>query len=148
MKLQDWFNPQQLDGKLTAYVPFQEVQNSKVEDSDGFPSFRVVKYGRTTHWTVGVSNEVLSDCQRENGRISKEWCIIDEDTRRAGAFSDRGDSGAIVFDFKGRIAGIIHGGGVPKASGKSMTYATPIEWLFENIERTMGVALCLEQLDA
>jgi hypothetical protein len=144
LKLQDWFNPQQLEPKLTSYVQFQEVQNSNVEDTDGFPSFRVIKYGRTTHWTVGVSNEVLSDCQRENGRISKEWCIIDEDTRRERAFSDRGDSGAIVFDFKGRIAGMIHGGGVLKASGKSMTYATPIEWLFESIEQALGVSLRLE----
>jgi hypothetical protein len=139
----DWFMPHKMDGILSTCVSIEEVLSSKIKDSDGFPSFRVIKYGRSTKFTVGVSNELVSDCQREPGHITKEWCIIDEGLTREGPFSKEGDPGAIVFDYKGRIAGMIHGGGVPKSSGRSMTYATPIDWLVENIEQTLKAKVYL-----
>ncbi|PMD42944.1 hypothetical protein L207DRAFT_563751 [Hyaloscypha variabilis F] len=146
LHIKDWYDPEEFKGTIqTTHIPLQDIRDPKVKDKDGFPSLRVLKYGRTTHWTVGISNEVLSDCQRENGIISKEWCVIDDNLHRGGRFSDRGDSGAMVFDYHGHLAGMIHGGGVPKASGKQMTYVTPIEWVFQNIERTLGVEVYFHQ---
>jgi hypothetical protein len=138
----DIFTPQTADTHLTTHVKLQEALNPTTMDTDGFPTFRVMKYGRTTHWTAGVSNELWSDCQREPGRITTEWCILDLPSY--GRFSEGGDSGSIVFDYKGRIVGVLHGGGAPKSVGMDMTYITPIEWLFENIEKTLGATVDLD----
>jgi len=97
-----------------------------------------MKCGRSTAWTVGISNELQSDCQRDGRVVSTEWCIIDQPGSNT-VFSMKGDSGAAVLDFTGRVAGILHGGGHTKSSGAELTYATPIEWIFEDIKEHLGV---------
>jgi hypothetical protein len=120
----------------TEIIKLAEIQNPAVTDANGDPSLRVMKYGRTTRWTAGVSNEILSDCQRDSGMISKEWCIIN--LSHANPFSEKGDSGAVVIDYKGRIGGILHGEGCTLSDGREFTYVTPLHWLFSDIEKTTG----------
>jgi hypothetical protein len=50
---------------LTEIVTLQEVLNPGFTDTDGMTRFGVIKYGRSTSWTAGISNELRSDCQRD-----------------------------------------------------------------------------------
>ncbi|TFY52249.1 hypothetical protein EVG20_g10637 [Dentipellis fragilis] len=67
-----------------------------------------------------------------------EWGIMNYDDRTQ-VFSEPGDSGAIVADFRGRIGGMLTGGagerdGVGKTDVLDMAYVTPWRWLFERIK--------------
>jgi hypothetical protein len=99
----------------------------------------MLKFGRTTGWTAGVSNEIKSDLQREPGVISKEWCILDKSVIPRKLFSEKGDSGSFVFDFKGRLGGMIHGGDDDRIS--PMTYVTHVDHLFESIKEEFDMKL-------
>lgn len=52
-------------------------------------------------------------------------------------FSDPGDSGAIVFDLKGRIVGLLTGGS-GRDYGVDCSYVTPFAKLQSDIEQTIG----------
>lgn len=125
---------------LTTFGRLSDITNPSAVDVNGDPCLRVLKYGRITHWTAGQSNEIMSNCQRTHGVITKEWCIIDKNlgTGSFMVFSDKGDSGAMIFDFSGKIQGMLTSGGHPNRTGQGMTYAMPIKWLFGNIEVNMG----------
>jgi hypothetical protein len=59
-------------------------------------------------------------------------------------FSHAGDSGSIVFDFKGRIVGMVHGGCARDGVyAMERTYITPMEWLLEDIETQLGVRVSI-----
>ena len=126
---------------ITKAISLNEVLNYPVLDTAGERSFRVLKHGRSTHWTAGVVNEIKSDCQRELGEISTELCVLNR-TRNA-EFTRRGDSGALVIDYHGRAVGVAHGGGALLSGCTQFHYVTPIEWLFEDIKD----ALMAEKVD-
>ena len=108
----------------------------------GFPTTRVLKHGRTTGWTAGFVAEIFSDCQREEGVITKEICVIDLPLAYPDStFSAKGDSGSVVIDTKSRIVGVVHGGGTRLSGGKRMSYVTPIEYLLEEFERALGCSV-------
>ena len=65
-------------------------------------ALRVVKNGRTTGWTAGISNEIRTDC-RVNGLDTEEWCIL---SGTEYPFASPGDSGALVVDSDGRPGGL------------------------------------------
>jgi hypothetical protein len=120
---------------ITETISLNEVLNSPVSDTAGERSFRVLKHGRTTHWTAGVVNEIKSDCQREQGEIITELCVLNLIKRVE--FTRPGDSGTLVIDYHGRAVGVAHGGGTPLSEGTEYHYVTPIEWLFEDIKDTL-----------
>ena len=123
--------------KVSGIVPVNEIVQPKVVDGKGFQTFRVVKFGRSTHWTAGVSNEIHSCCSYPGfSTISTEWCVID--VNGASRFSQPGDSGSAVFDYRGRIAGILHGAGICGKVGRTTTYVTPFEWVLQDIESTLA----------
>ncbi len=99
----------------------------------------MLKFGRTSGWTVGVSNEIISDLNREPGVISKEWCILDQSVLSDHLFSKRGDSGSFVFDFKGRLGGMLHGGNEDVIA--PMSYITHVDHLFESIKEEFDMKL-------
>jgi hypothetical protein len=112
------------------------------DDSDGYPCLRIVKCGRTTGWTIAEAGGIKSDCQRTMGTISTEMFIPDPSP--SAPFSAVGDSGAIIFDFRGRAVGMIHGGNVIQGSNEKIaSYATPIEDLFEDIQQQLGVTVTI-----
>ena len=95
--------------------------------SDGAPMI-VGKRGRTTGLTWGNVNGVFSAVRARPGVniISREIAVLG---RGGGAFSEGGDSGAIVFCRKGHIFGLLNGG-TPGASHElqfDVTYVTPIK---------------------
>lgn len=122
-----------------------EALNPNIVDTDEAPSFRVLKFGRTTRWTAGVVNELGTDCMRD-GLVSTEMCVLDFAKALYGdifpEFSVKGDSGAPVIDYHGRLVGIFHGG---QTTGKPFSYVTPIEWLFESISEATGMRVELNR---
>ncbi|KAI0888130.1 uncharacterized protein GGS22DRAFT_198010 [Annulohypoxylon maeteangense] len=125
----------------------------------------VFKVGATSGLTVGQKNEVEAVVRKpkdlEGCPYARQVVII----TAMGRFSDKGDSGSCVFDERGRIVGLltssdnegvwpsdgrrIYPGGnmlprlVPTDKGKlekiddgtDITFADPIQWVFDDIER-------------
>jgi hypothetical protein len=97
----------------------------------------VVKNGNATDTTIGRTNGVFSIVREyyvNNMSIndtSMEWGIINYDSK-SGVFSERGDSGSIIADIRGRIGGMLTGG-AGKNKSSDITYATPFWWLLERI---------------
>ncbi|KAF5631931.1 hypothetical protein F25303_9580 [Fusarium sp. NRRL 25303] len=98
------------------------------------PNLFVMKHGGSTGFTIGLANGIHPVIRRISG-VSTEWCIIG---MNGEAFTATGDTGACVFDLKGRIGGMIASG---LEAGKSpfgrhdVTYAMPMQWLLEDIKR-------------
>ncbi|KAF5022229.1 hypothetical protein F66182_5744 [Fusarium sp. NRRL 66182] len=126
--------------ELSGTISEHEMMNPAFE----FKSFEgkamlVAKYGPRSGLTIGLANtvkSVLRHLTEGPGVLSDEWCIVGH--KKSGhlreCFSIEGDSGACVWDFNGRIGGIMTSG-VARGSedGLDTTYATPIEWLLEDI---------------
>ena len=84
--------------------------------------------GRAT----GINSFVREYFPDGTQRTSKEWAILPYD-HKSGAFSAPGDSGAIIVDGNGRIAGLLTGGaGLTEAT--DVTYASPFYWLLQRIQ--------------
>ncbi|KAL5593144.1 hypothetical protein FOBRF1_012246 [Fusarium oxysporum] len=101
------------------------------------PGLFVLKHGRTTGFTIGRANGVHSVLRHAfeiaEEVVSSEWCIVG----LGNAFSDKGDSGAVVFDLESRVGGMITAGlrKQDNADGFDVTYATPMQWLLDDIKR-------------
>ncbi|KAF5011240.1 hypothetical protein FDECE_2639 [Fusarium decemcellulare] len=118
-------------------APATDRSNSR-ED----PVLVVAKRGQATGLTIGCSNEVRSVTRvTHEGEeyISEEWCITHFDGQ--SAFSKEGDSGACVFGLDGRIGGMITSGNGNRVP--DITYATPMEWLLEDIKASGFTATVL-----
>ena len=86
------------------------VQFTGSIDHEKNRSLRVVKHGRSTGWTCGTLNELRSDCRHvlpgQPDLITTEWCVFN--LPHVEHFSSKGDSGAAVIDFNGKIVGMVH----------------------------------------
>ncbi|KAI1822539.1 hypothetical protein F4861DRAFT_540925 [Xylaria intraflava] len=122
----------------------------------------VYKRGNKTGLTSGTVNGIKAVTRRpyaDVGFVTRELLILPRPENRK--FSDRGDSGASIFDLTGRVVGIVVGsnGNDPKTwqsteesqsqshaqmeednerSWTDVTFATPIEWVLEDIRRFTG----------
>ncbi|EEU41586.1 uncharacterized protein NECHADRAFT_87804 [Fusarium vanettenii 77-13-4] len=109
------------------------------------PALVVALYGSTTGLSVGVANEVKSVKRNLIGGttfVSEEWCILGVKWRSGsgrGVFSERGDSGSCVWDMDGRIGGMLTGGLDGGNGSFDVSYATPIEWLLQDIREQSGL---------
>ncbi|KAH8831568.1 hypothetical protein DL96DRAFT_838172 [Flagelloscypha sp. PMI_526] len=98
----------------------------------------VLHSGCDSGTTFGRANGVHSVIRRygidmQVEQTSREWCILGNGT---SPFSAKGDSGAVVADFNGRIGGMITGGSAPPGGDKfDTTYATPFWWLLKRIQQ-------------
>ncbi|TFK55382.1 hypothetical protein OE88DRAFT_1709888 [Heliocybe sulcata] len=106
-------------------------------DLDGNPCLLVVKNGSATGTTIGRANGVFSIVRDyfpdiSAKQTSMEWAIMNYDSK-PGAFSEPGDSGAIVADIRGRIGDMLTGG-AGKTTSPDLSYATPFWWLLERIK--------------
>ncbi|CAG9936793.1 unnamed protein product [Clonostachys rosea f. rosea IK726] len=130
--------------RLNNVLSEHEIQHPTTLDKHGDPRLIVAKFGHTTDLTVGVSNPIKSVTREViTGKvvISEEWCIVgrkqDENKKGRLGFSAGGDSGSCIWDMSGRIAGILTGG--PTNRGiNDVTYATPIEWILDDIRVQAG----------
>lgn len=105
------------------------------------PAIMVLKNGQKTGLTIGLASQVKSVVRRPHGDISvvsEEWCILGHKKNNEGrreAFSEPGDSGACVFDTHGRVGGMLTARLEKDATTlHDVSYATPIEWLLEDIK--------------
>ncbi|KFZ24987.1 hypothetical protein V502_00513, partial [Pseudogymnoascus sp. VKM F-4520 (FW-2644)] len=117
------------------------LQFTGSDDHNKNRAVRVAKHGRSTGWTCGTLNELRSNCRvvlpGKADLITTEWCVFN--VPHAAHFSSKGDSGAAVIDFGGKIVGMVH-----RCNAKSeryraeITYVTPMDWIIEDIKATMG----------
>lgn len=130
---------------LLGTISEREMYNKRLQEVSSTldaSAIMVLKYGRSTGLTMGLASRVKSVLRFPHrdiaGRLSEEWCILGHKAdvdRRRGPFSGPGDSGACVWDAQGRIGGMITAGlGSSVTREQDTTYATPMEWLLEDIK--------------
>jgi hypothetical protein len=102
-------------------------------DKNDDPCLMVIKRGNTTGLTIGRANDVCSYSRNyyydDSPKTSKEWAILAFDSK-SGPFSEKGDSGSLIVDGRGRMGGLINGGA---GATRDITYATPINFLLKCI---------------
>lgn len=138
-----------------------------VPPSEQYPrkSIRVAKVGASSGWTFGITNELPAVVRTPDDveAIAWEWVVLSPHRwmTHTRSFSQPGDSGAAVFDFRGRVLGFIGSGFDPASTGGSngetearreddmafresrrwfvdLGFVTPVEAVFEDIRRVTG----------
>lgn len=116
-------------------VPEHELTHPQVRDADGEPCILLIKNGCKTNTTIGRGTGIKSFVRRyfpdSTEETSMELAIVGYGG--PGAFSDRGDSGAIIVDSQGRVAALLTGGS-GQTNSTDITYGTPFEWLLTRIK--------------
>ena len=128
--------------KLRGTITEDEIRKPKMYDQNGDPCVLVLKHGRTTGLTVGRTTTFVSYTRKyashNDTAVSKELTIIPF-CRSSGPFSAQGDSGSVVVDGAGRVAGILTcGGGATDST--DITYVTPISFVMDVIHRHKSLA--------
>ena len=99
-----------------------------------------------------VSNEILDDvrtiCPTQSGSVEVITTevvvldvVLDDDTPvnlRVPTFSSPGDSGAPIFDLRGRMVGMLIG---VHRDGHPGSWLTPVEWILDDIQKTVSTHL-------
>lgn len=124
---------------LQQTIPEEEMFNSR-EDAAKLdaPAILVFLYGASSELSIGLANQVKS-VRREPVEnlcyLSEEWCIIGQRLGSDGcrvSFSRKGDSGSCIVDNRGRIGGMLTGGGGLDGCD-DVSYATPMDWILKDI---------------
>ena len=127
---------------LQGTITDDEMRRPTKYDQNNDPCILVLKRGGTTGLTVGRANNVFSYVRNYFGDnvsgVSKEWAILPFDNK-SGAFSGKGDSGAVVVDGAGRIGGLLTCGG-GTADSYDLTYVTPISFVLKAIRSNKSLA--------
>src|ERR1019366_4775462 len=111
--------------KIEGVITPELLANPDLYDSEGQPCLIVGKDGTKTGLTFGRYAGLVSFLCDELGVESIELGIYNWG-KNAVVFSDKGDSGALVWDGLGRILGQLHSGQSKGGSTSShITYATP-----------------------
>ena len=100
-------------------------------DANNEPCIVVMKNGNSSDLTVGRYAGLEAYTCNELGVESIELAIYNYD-KESGPFSEKGDSGSLVFDGKGRMVGVLHSG-LAKGGSSHVTYATPAWWVIEQL---------------
>jgi hypothetical protein len=124
--------------KLEGCIPENDMKHPKVTDVNGEPCLIVAKRGPITRVTWGKANEVTSVRRTDPDVVSKEWCVVG--LRRSQPFSEKGDSGSVVFDLEGRIGGIMTSGAGWNET-LDTTYVTPMVWLLSDIKERLKMPI-------
>ena len=91
-----------------------------------------MKDGSRTDLTVGRYAGLEAYLCDDLGVKSIELAIYNYD-KQSGSFSEKGDSGSLIFDGEGHMVGILHSG-MLKSGGTHVTYATPAWWAIEQLK--------------
>ena len=128
--------------RLWGTIPMEEMRNPTMPDQNGNPCITVLKRGGTTNVTMGQVLTVIAYARKyvteHDTAVSKELAVIPLD-KKSGPFSAKGDSGAVVVDGIGRIAGILTGG-AGATDSSDVTYVTPIHFVLEAIHQCEALA--------
>ncbi|KAH6919020.1 hypothetical protein BKA70DRAFT_1381645 [Coprinopsis sp. MPI-PUGE-AT-0042] len=93
----------------------------------------VGKVGSATDFTLGrLSGLDALVWSVDTNEESREMAIFNYD-RTSGSFADKGDSGSLVFDGQGRMAGLVHSG-IKDRGCSHVTFATPAWWVIEQVK--------------
>ena len=133
---------------LPGSLPEQVSQLSNELPQDGEIFFKV---GNTTGWTAGQYNGCRSaDLTWHPDTPTMQWCFIG--LPKSADFSDKGDSGSLVFDRNGSGVGLLYGGRPPTRLGNitleelksrgeqvfwDITYVTPLQNVFAHIRKVL-----------
>ena len=127
--------------RIQGVVTPELLANPDWYDSEGQPCLTVGKDGTETGLTFGRYAGLVSFLCNELGVESIELGIYNWGGRD-GVFSGEGDSGALIWDGRGRILGQIHSaqsrGG---STSPHVTYATPGWWLLQRIRAKFPFAI-------
>lgn len=118
----------------------KEIRSPQHLDANDYKCLHAVKNDLATGTTIGRVNGLDSFIRvyTEYGieQLSTEVAVLPYDSKR-GAFSAPGDSGAIVLERGGGIAGMLTSGGGATDSETDTTYLTPYWWLDEQIKKVL-----------
>ena len=95
-----------------------------------------MKDGNASDLTVGRYAGLEAYTCDASGAESVELAVYNYG-KRSGSFSARGDSGALVFDGRGRMVGVLHSAlvtGSEDGESNLVTYATPAWWVVEQLK--------------
>ena len=122
--------------KLHSIFPMTKLLEKKWKQDSNGDYFQVVaKRGRTSRLSFGYLNNVVSVLRRGLDLYSEELCIT---SFQHTAFSQPGDSGAPIFDTQGNVYGMTNSGMDGQIPIADITYTTPIERIFDSIEKRQG----------
>ncbi|QRV93325.1 hypothetical protein RhiJN_21343 [Ceratobasidium sp. AG-Ba] len=123
---------------FSGLIPDEQMakHDKKTLDHNQDSDIMVIKRGSTSGLTVGRLNTLRSVVRHyfegKPSQSSREVAVYPCDSE-SGAFSKPGDSGAVVIDGKGRVAGILTGGaGTTKTSDCS--YVTSINFIIKRLQ--------------
>ncbi|KAG9016242.1 hypothetical protein FRB90_003634 [Tulasnella sp. 427] len=122
--------PADLQLPILRAMPRRLVINPDTEDKNGEPLSIVGKYGNTTKLTLGNYSGMDAYTCTEFGLESRE--VVVYNSKGAGDFSAKGDSGSLIFTGDGDGLAILHSG-MPRGMHNHVTYATPLWWVFKKL---------------
>ncbi|KAG6900346.1 hypothetical protein C0995_003870 [Termitomyces sp. Mi166 len=117
--------------RINGYLTRELLAVPDCFDSNGESCLLVMKNGNATDLMVGRYASLEAYLCDDLGVESIELAIYNYD-KQSGSFSDKGDSGSLIFDGEGRMVGIIHSG-MLKGESNHVTYATPAWWAIEQL---------------
>jgi len=122
----------------------EDLKTPAERDSDDIPCLNVGKDGSSTGLTVGRYAGLRSFARNEVGVESIELSIYNSGVKRAEPFSDKGDSGSLIWhskEGKAFIVGQLHSGGnLGGSTSNHISYCTPGWYLLEQIQKEFKYA--------
>ncbi|KAI0258687.1 hypothetical protein BC834DRAFT_926442 [Gloeopeniophorella convolvens] len=122
--------PADLQPPIHRALPRRLINNPDTEDKNGKPLYIVAKYGNTTKLTLGRYSGMEAYTCTDLGLESRDMVVYNH-SKKSGNFSDRGDSGSLIFTGSGDGLAILHSG-MPRGMNH-VTYGTPLWWVMKQI---------------
>lgn len=113
------------------FLPHSLTVNPDALGKGGEPLYIVGKYGNTTDLTLGRYSGMDAYICDESGIESREVAVYNY-SKTSGNFSEKGDSGSLIFTGNGDMLAILHSG-MPRGYDSHVTYGTPIWWIIKQI---------------
>ncbi|KAI6143781.1 hypothetical protein BKA82DRAFT_860065 [Pisolithus tinctorius] len=135
--------------QVTEVVEDDEIHKPQQLDANGEKCLIVVKNGKTTGATLGrlssMESFVRTYPEYDIKKTSIEIAVYPY-SRKDGAFSAPGDSGAAVVDSKGRLVGLIVAG-AGKLEDIDITYLTPYWWIEKQMKMVFPDSFLYDAVD-
>ncbi|KAG6329245.1 hypothetical protein ID866_9844 [Astraeus odoratus] len=130
--------PDQRKLRIVACATEDDLAHPAEFDADGVPCLMVGKDGNTTGLTVGRYAGIVSFLENAAGVVSRELGIYNTGLKAIEPFSEKGDSGSLIwhmYDGQARMVGQLHSGRNKGGStGNHLTYATPAWYLLKQVK--------------